>query len=491
MKSTDNTHEYKAYRPNPLQAQFLVGIADPSTTIKIAVGGVGSGKTQAIVQAAFEAAATLPGNEIAIARKTHKDVMKTTYREFMRTVPRAWILSERKTDSEVFIRTSDSSHPSRITFAGMDDPDTWDSTQFGQVFWDEGNKFDYEDFIKVRQRMRHPLPDGVNIKDSPFSYYDNETGKYDMYRFLVIATNPITHVDHWLRKLYKTSSVDGKTYKTFMIRIPTYDNAKNLSKVYLETLEDQPEEERRRTIWAEDTIGLAGPACTPNYIDKPMEQGGHLFSGPFPNYPMHMVRGWDFGYRHPSISWGEVVGKGALYIWAETYTERLTLDQLIRDLVLPLEAQMHEDTTFAEWVDHQAANQMSDKSLETCRKIMRTFGMNGRSRYSKPRDRAQLLDDMFRNRRLFIHESCKWHRAAFAGGWQRDDNGEPIKDGAYDHVGDSAGYLAFNEFGATGMKFSRSDDREQPGNALEDAPYTPKGNVIQRLFRLPGMGRAS
>lgn len=487
-----SARRFEPLRPNPKQAQFIAAMADPSTNVKIAVGGAGAGKSQTIVQGAREAAITIPGNEVLVARKFLKDVLKTTYREFLRTTPREWIVDIRKQDHEIILRSTDHRYPSRITFGGFDEPSRWGSSQFGQAFFDESHEFDYEDFVVIRQRLRHPALQDVTY-ESPFIHWDPKRKEWDMMRFLALVTNPVKNPDHWLRRLYKTSTVDKKRYAVFVIRIPTYDNKDHLPGDYLQTLEDQPEEERRRMLNAEDTPGIIGDACTPHYIDKPIEDGGHVITGPLPDHAMGVVRGWDFGYRHTSISWGEVINKAAIYLWAESFTERMTLEEVITGVLFPGEAAFNDDCEWKDWVDHQAANQHTDKTNETCRSIMRKHGLSARSNYSKPRDRAQLLDDLFRTRRMFVHESCRWHREAFGGYWHRDKFGEPEKDGVFDHVGDSAGYLAINELGARGVKLDRPLDVTPGQRAIDpEAPFRLKaarGGVTG--FRLPAMGGAA
>ena len=244
-------------------------------------------------------------------------------------------------------------------------------------------------------------------------------------------------------------------------------------------------------LLAEDTPGLVGDACTPHFINRRQELGGHIITGSIPQHALHLVRGWDFGYRHAAVKWGEVMDKSVIYIWAETHTERKTLDELCA-VIRRQEDTFHENTTFAEWVDHQAANQHSDKSAETCRDIMRRNGLRARSEYSRPRDRADLVDNLFRAGRLFIHESCRDTINACSGFWRRDSEGEPEKDGWWDHHGDALGYLVWNEIGNRGLKGRTFTTTDLPGQQTVHFDTDFKTKVDgKRGFALPSMGGAA
>jgi len=467
--------------PNPGQARFIDNTTSRDVGIHCFVGGAGAGKSQGLCQPAQECCVSLPGNEIGVARKFARDLRRTTYREFMRAVPTNWIFEERKVDMELVLRTSNPDVNSRITFFGLDDTARLGSMQFGQVFVDEANEMEYEDFLTLRQRLRHRLPDKVNPSKSPFAFRGG--GKWRMVHFIALACNPIPIPDHWLRQLYCYSRVGQKRFERTMVRVSTFDNRANLDDEYIAILEDMPESERRRMLLGEDTAGVVGDACTPSF-----DRDRHVFRGSVPELPVTIVRGWDFGWRHASVHWATVVDKSAIYIWRENFAEKMTLRETVTHHVLPTQAEFHTDCEFTDYVDHQARNQHTDKSEETSAGIMRDCGLRPRSSYSKPRERAELLDDLLRAGRLFVHESCEKTICALGGYWHREkDSDEPEKDGYFEHVGDSLGYLAHGVFGSKGRRIGREVD-----SALREADedsYEPKyPGLRQRGFATPGMG---
>ena len=478
MGSEDNNYEVKRLVPNKKQAQFLLNLASPHDTIHLYAGGAGAGKTQALVRGIVDCAVTLPGNRIAVARKVAKDLTDTIWEEFLKTVDPALIWDVRKQAKEIEMLTRDPRYRSVIWFRGLDERNRWGSTEFGQIFIEEANEVDLRDFLYLRTRLRHNLPKDANVVDSP---YIKDEATRAMVRFIAMAMNPPEKIDHWLRQLWLESTIMGAKTKRTCVNTSTYDNAMNLPVEFIEILEQLPPGERERMLLGEPSLGIVGDACTPGWSAE------NIFGGPWPKEPMNWVRGWDFGWTHPACVWGQVVG-GNVYIWAENFGSKIELRDFCRKHVMPMESHCHPDSTYKEYIDHQHASQHTDKSRETSKSILRDMGYRPFHKYSKPRDRAALINELLSKKRLFVHAAnCPILVAALRGGWHREeDSDEPAKDGYYDHIADALGYLLWGEFGAKARK--GSDVRD-----LGDDDITPNGLVrkARRMARLilPGMGR--
>ena len=128
---------------------------------------------------------------------------------------------------------------------------------------------------------------------------------------------------------------------------------------------------------------------------------------------------------------------------------------------------------------------------------MRDMGLVPRSKYSKPRDRTALINELCQEKRLFIHESCQDLITALRGGWHRkkDDPDEEEEDGYFEHLGDALGYLVYNIVGVKARSSSRIAKLEKDQLEEEDSEVAIKlvkyglNKKIQRprTFHLPGM----
>lgn len=484
MRPSEQTTTWQPLTPNPGQARFINNTTSRECGIHVFVGGAGAGKSQGLCQPAQECAVSLPSNEICIARKFARDLRRTTWREFISTVPRAWVLDERKIDMEILMRSSDERAPSRITFIGLDDSARLGSTQFGQVFVDEANEIGLDDFITLRQRLRHRLQPFVDPSQSPFAFNDARK-RWQMTRFIALACNPIPNPDHWLRQLYVSGMVAGRRMDRTMVRVSTYDNRENLPEEYIQTLEEQPEAERRRMLLGEDTPGIIGDACTPSFNHE-----RHIFRGALPSGRISVVRGWDFGWRHAAVLWATVLDKSAVYVWRENFSSKMTLRETVQEYVLLTQGEFDEDCDYTDHVDHMALHQRTDKTEDTCSSILRDLGFRPRSAYSRPRERAELIDDLLRTGRLYVHASCEKTIAALDGYWHREkESDEPEKDGYYDHIGDALGYLVWGVFGSKGRKLARDVDAafRDPADEAYQPRYTGKDSPVRQGFNTPAM----
>src|SRR5579872_6668490 len=108
--------------PNPKQAQFLVNLTLATFFLHAYIGGVGSGKTFALGKAVESCGVDIPGNVVGVFRKVAKDLMATTYQEFMRNCPPQLIWREYKQEREIDLISSQG-QVSRVCFLGLDERD--------------------------------------------------------------------------------------------------------------------------------------------------------------------------------------------------------------------------------------------------------------------------------------------------------------------------------------------------------------------------------
>lgn len=481
---------FEAFEPNPGQAKFLRNLTNTKVNLHLYVGGAGAGKTQGVCQAIMDCAVTIPGNRVAVVRKFAKDLKATVIDEFLKTVPPNFILEYNKQDKVIKLLTMDPRYPSEIHFRGMDEKERWGSSAYGQIFIVEANEIEARDFTYTRHRLRW-RPVDINTKqpiplgDSP--YVDAETGR--MLRFTALEFNPPEQMDHWLRQLWLHRELLGKTVDFTLVEVSTYDNKANLDPEYLKILESLPEHEKERMLYGKPGRGVYGFPCTPEF-----DSHEHTFDSRTPRGPMHWYRGWDFGWVHPACVWGEL-DEETLYIWFENFGTKLALRDFVKGYVHKTENLVNDNSSYTDYIDHQAANQHTDKTRETSKSILRSYGYSPRHKYSKPRDRADLINHLLQTGKLKIHKNCSILLAALGGGWHREeDSDEPEKDGFYDHIADALGYLVWGIYGAKGERKNRLDegkqlDLDEPKEIksyFEPTPPARVENGKRRSFRFRG-----
>lgn len=438
------TVEYIPLFPNEKQAEFLVALTDFDYQIVVYAGGAGAGKTQGVCMGITDIAVNCPDSKIAVVRKFNKDHKDTTWMEFRNSLNPALVVEERQVDKEVILRTVEPGVSSTVFFRGMDERNRWGGMAFNVIWIDEANELDVQDFLYLFTRLRHN-PRRIN----PESPYTLDDGK-DIHRCIILSFNPPKEFNHWLRDLCIKRVLFGKPYKIRFIKTKTGDNHDNLSDSYRAALSLLPEQERLRMEDGEWTLGITGNPCTPAFSAKK-----HVFSGTFPKHPIPIVRGWDPGYHHPVVVFFEHRGH-SLYIWDCVHPEDLWVEDLIREHVTPAQAQFHQECEITDYVDHQHINQKSDKSRFSTKQIMQKEGLSPRHSYSTPVKRAQLINTLFKEDRLFVHERCAVLIAAFAGGWRMDqEKNEPEKEGFFEHFGDAVGYGVHGVYGPKGQKRER------------------------------------
>lgn len=437
------------------QQTFLMNLLQRNIVAHGFVGGGGAGKTFTLVQAAQELTVGIPRNRIIITRATAKDLKSTTFEEFMDTINQKLISRYLKQDFEVYVKAPFGTE-SKIEFCGMDDRQRWGSKKACQILCDEANEQDVRDYNFQKTRLRHPLDQTLDYSFSPFCFKvpvpkgHKLEGKrdflWDCVRFIALIFNPPEKFDHWIRKWWLDSEVLGEHEARTVVRASSYDNLANLPEHYINVLHTLPEEEQRRMVHGEDSVGVPGDPAV-----KGFKEEEHTFDGPIPDYPFEVIRGFDPGYTHPCMYFLQII-HNVVWVWAECFGTKKFQEDFINDDVKPIEAIYHDDCDYKDYIDHQKANHHDEKSKLTTRQQLRQlFGYRMRSTYSTPDLRAKLIQRLIRENRLKVHKkNCPILIKALKGSWHRDDHGDLKKDGYFDNSADAFGYAVWGVFGKKG-----------------------------------------
>lgn len=252
-------------------------------------GGVGSGKTYALVLKTLKLVMDNPGIFILIGAQTYPLLRDTTLREFINIIPSELIKVYNKTTSHfTFINGSE------VIFRPFDDPNKLKSLNLGACAIEEVTDISEDIFKMIRTRMRQ--------KGMPGCVYG--------------ATNPGSF-GNWVYKYF----IENPILNSEVIYSKSIDND-YLPLEYLEDLEQMkignPEYYRRMVegIWGQ-LEGLI--------YNLPIEQRTKEIPKEFDK----IIAGLDFGYTHPTAL--AIIGKleDKYYIIDEVYRYKLTSGDII------------------------------------------------------------------------------------------------------------------------------------------------------------------
>lgn len=155
-------------------------------------------------------------------------------------------------------------------------------------------------------------------------------------------------------------------------------------------------------------------------------------------------RGWDFGYHHPACIWAQVDENGYPNILAELLGEEIVINDFAKQ-VKAMSTKLFPGYDFLDAGD-PAVRAKSDKSEKTSADILRGMDIRIQTRNTLVKDGINTIRNLLLplpdgTSKMKIDKNCKLLIDGFLGGYTRDDNDEPEKDGYYEHLFDALRYL--------------------------------------------------
>lgn len=401
----------RIYRPNRSQATAH----RDAHRILLGLGGWRSGKSVwarwEMVAWGLEAAAQHgPGAQFAVFRKTEPALEETIQKDWM-DMPEELIVERRITKGRAYLVLPGGS---RVIFRALDNPKKFGSFEFCGVHLEEAYEFDEGDFTFMRGRL---------------------SGRHGPRRML-LTSNPPTKT-HWLYKRF----AEGHDPELAVHHFSTYDNAANLPADYIADLEKLDEPTRRRYVYGE--WGFV-PKGTPVYKD--FRESTHAYRPLRPVFGADnvLLRGWDFGFHRPFVAWAQSFPRLA---HVNILRELAGYDIDIRVFCQAVKAQtgLHFPHFAPEQIQDYcdpAGDQKNDLGTSSTR-VLREAGIFPYFRklalMRSIRAVQYLISTVHLDRPLLmVDPTCRTIIDGFVGGYAVDpDNGEPIKDGEYDHAMDA------------------------------------------------------
>lgn len=438
------------YVPGPTGTKAHLSLA----RTKICRGGLGSGKSRFGTEHVNNLALRYPGSTHFIGRKDLTSLKETTQREFLeKVVDRATIDSFHVNDNKLFYKNG-----SQVLFRETKEPDKVKSLELTSYMLDESDENESpEIWEKLDDRLRQKIWVNGQWTIPPY------TG--------LLVFNP-TDERHWLYQLSIRKDIDVEDF-----RFSTYENLQNLPPDYIPNLL------KKLPAWDVERLvhGNWGKTIRGNPVYHGFNRGNNVRVLKL-DYRLPLLVGWDFGYGHPAITWAQMDhSTGRVFILREFLGSSMKLDDVVEN---------YKNTTneligathypIFHYGDPHGADE-KDVGLSSIEHLRIHHGIHvihRRERIktgmeeiqhkitSRAPTRPVVKDDPEPNpiESLFLVDvSCKHTIAAYEGGYHRDEDGVPVKDGFYDHLPDTQRYIVVNTMNR-GLELKHRTRKYHPSN---------------------------
>jgi phage terminase large subunit len=399
------------------------------------MGAAGGAKTTAGVVKVLFRLLTLPGSKGVIARANYNDLLDTTMKSaekvLARLPPGILVDRDKSSPQKWWLKPIFDGDLSELTFMGL--TDNLGSYEFDVGFIDEADEVESGRVDELRSRMRN----------QPYPGFD---------KFSVnLAFNP-PPVTHWLY-----TDCTGMNEQQVKVKEPTLtlfkstprENEKNLPPGYYDRLSTLPPIMYRRLVEGEWGASFAGtPVYAPEF-----------------NYAVHVreksqytpgdvvVRMWDFGMRRPACVFCSMDHRGRLKVHQSVLGNNELADVFIKRMLMLHTMNFASAPNVMDFGDPAAAQQ---KDTGSTLQVLHEAGIQLRFMRSKIGDGVdatkRLLTQLIEGKPAveFDRAGCNILIDGMNGGYAKDANGKPIKDGFYEHVMDAFRYGVINLYGVRG-----------------------------------------
>jgi hypothetical protein len=406
-------------------------------------GGVRSGKTTTAIWALITLAIEYPGIKMLLARWTGDALQMQLKPKFYEECPPEilgkWHAKEERQDftngSMVYIRSLKSADDAArfSKFTGL---------TLGVIMVDQPEELPDDIMHALKGRLSQP-------------------GYPQMMLFTPNPPGP----NHWLCKEFpEDNSIEGHFYLCTSL----YDNRGIIGDDYIRELEREyplGHAMRRRMIDGRRGLSIEGEPVYKAVFTRDFHVREVDF---FPDYPL--LESWDFGHRHPAVSWHQILPWGHWNVLGEYLGTEQFIDQTVPE-VAALRAQLFPGLTSLQ-VCCDPAGAQGQGARHTCVEVLndhlrQVYGPGQGARYltnsNRPEQRAwaiqQISSHMTRLVRgraaLIVHPRCDTIIDGFEAGYIFNDRvtltnsrlpnyRPPKKDGYYDHHQNTIEYVALN-----------------------------------------------
>ena len=434
------------YKPLPSKMPFHTD----EKRWQLLLGGLGDGKTVAMVNDIMTKLIRYPGAPGLLGRQTYREIEDTLIPVIIEWLPKDLLLRHDKEFNIMHFPNG-----SKLYLRSMDDPDKFGSLQL--LCWgiDEARQIKEDRFTLLQGRLRWK-PKGYSV---PRAAYRG-----------IVATNP-PNKTHWLYR-YFGPQMNENIYARWHGN--TYENKDNLREGYIEELEEtfknQPNR-LRKYIWGQWGADITGQPVHTGFLEnihvrKISPTKGNL-----------MYCGWDFGAAHSGTAIAQFDEMGRFHVHAEV--DGLGYDTLrLGRATMGIRARDFGEFVFRDYGDPSGSSRMITDS-QTCVALVRdTFKTNIILPAKTSREQRAKMMDLWMNQitegipNFTVDPECITIIGALSGelSWAKNVKGENTEKIDEDvdciHVYDGLSYMflgingpyAWRNIGAKNTKAETEED---------------------------------
>lgn len=440
------------YKPNATSTNVHASFA----RTRILRGGLGSGKSRTGTEHINALAEAYPGSLHFIGRKDITSLKVTTQKEFLEFVVKPKLIETFNVNENTLYYKNGA----QVLFRETKDPQKVKSLQLTSYMLDEADENEtVEIWEKLDERLRQKivLPDGTKVTP-PYAG--------------LLVFNP-TNEESWLYELSKRTDISVEDFK-----FSTYDNRQNLPPGYIENLE------RRLSPWDRSRLldGNWGRAISGKPVYHGFTEDRHVrHLEILPELPL--LRGWDFGFNHPAVTFAQFNPRtGRLRIYREFFGTRMYLKDVVPEVKRITRSLVGDGFPICDYGDPHGADEKdtSESSIEYLRIHHNIFVSHRRERVRTgmeeiqekivtdgPKDELDVDGNSLKGEEplLLVDPSARVTRDGFLGGYHRDDQGLPVKDGYFDHLQDTPRYIVVHNMNRA-LAYHRRHKRYVPNNRI-------------------------
>lgn len=413
-------------------------------------GGVGSGKTRAMMAAVIECLLEIPGLRVLWGRQDLKDLQLSVVDKFFEVFPPELVGKKSLQYNWYDIKQNQGATPSRVYFSGLKDISGLGSQEFGLIVCTEMHEATYQSYTALKRRCRQE--NVINI--------------------IVMESEP-PQEDHWLSEINDPES-DLYDPDIECWEVSTYENWENLPKSYTGSLEHMPEAWKKKYL-----LGKRG--FIPD--GKPYYRGFNytINTGEFDAVQgVPLDCGWDFGFHHPAFLVSQMDRQDRWILLRELLGYDLTIEKFCQQVKTFLNT-YYPGMACVHYGD-PACVQVNDKSEMTSKQICASHGFALHHRPSQYRTRKEIVEKRLatlngdKPQLLIDSRYCRNIVDGFLGGYHYPNRKQmqsfevkhelPFKDGFYEHLMNSMEYIAVNKFSP--IEIRRPQVTRKPRRAIVD-----------------------
>lgn len=396
-------------------------------------GGVGSGKTRAILAAADELLFEIPNLRALWGRHDFNDLRLSAMETFFEVVPPQLIIGQNIQEHRYKIGQPDNKF-SQIFFRDLKDIGGLGSQEFGLICITELHETTMQAYRTLKMRCRQAnVPTMIMMEGNP----PNE--------------------GHWIDDLTDPKHPDYDK-DIHLVTVSTYENWPNLPDVYKVSLEGMPESWKKKFMFGKFGFMPDGKPFYSGFLEQ-------LHTGDFKwNEHREVLVGWDFGFHHPAVVASQIDDWDRWVILKCIMGSDITIDRFCDQVIQQFNI-WFPNGRFVHMGD-PACVQVNDKSERTSWDICRDKGILILYRDSDYRLRKEIIEQRLsrivnKKPQLLINNAQPGDNNqtiidGFLGGYHYPTHKEqaqftgkmetPFRDGWYEHLMNAVEYIAVNTF---------------------------------------------